>query len=171
MWPTNSCSQTSFRIKLLPRQCQTFPTAVPAAAMLKVLSNYTFTTGVKITTPFFVVVKKPLFFGSWELKTTYCEYLSFNVHRLTLFIKPRWSFRIKGAVGSCKQTQRRRAVGKEEKKKKKNLSIYLRRQLHLLCGFACFFPAPFSYICWWKSCTEVTHTQKCARKRQRKRQM
>lgn len=39
----------SIRIKLLPRQCQTFLAAVPAAAMLQVLSNYTFTIYVKIS--------------------------------------------------------------------------------------------------------------------------
>lgn len=38
---------TSNRIKLLQRLCQTFPTAVPAAAMLQVLSNYTSVISVK----------------------------------------------------------------------------------------------------------------------------
>lgn len=50
IWPTTHVP-TSIRIKLLTRQCQTFLTAVPAAAMLQVLSNYTFTSGVKISFP------------------------------------------------------------------------------------------------------------------------
>lgn len=46
-WPTTRAA-TGIRIKLLPRQCQTFLAAVPAAAMLQVWGNYTFTVDVKI---------------------------------------------------------------------------------------------------------------------------
>lgn len=109
----------NIRIKLLPRQCQTFLAAVPAAAMLQVLSNYTFTIDVKIS-PFSPTLKKK---NAITQKPPTVRF-AFQRIQVALFISvTRWSFRIKGAVCSCKKKD-------SAAEPLVNLSKYDWRQLH-----------------------------------------